>query len=138
MAKKVDRIIIDTNLWISFLINKDLKKLDEKIRKGKVRLVFSVELIDEFLTVADRPKFRKFFNKADLEGLIELVDTYGEIVPVTSKVNICRDIKDNFILALSKDANADYLLTGDSDLLDLLEFGRTRIIKISDYLKGPS
>lgn len=137
MAKKVDRIIIDTNLWISFLISKDLKKLDEKIKKGKVRLVFSVELIDEFLTVTDRPKFRKFFNKPDLERLIELFDSYGEIIRVTSKVDICRDPKDNFILALSKDADADYLLTGDDDLLDLREFGRTRIIKISDYSKGP-
>ena len=63
MAKRVDRIIIDTNLWISFLINKDFKKLDDKIKKGKVRLIFSVELIDEFLTVADRSKFRKFFDK---------------------------------------------------------------------------
>ena len=63
MAKRVDRIIIDTNLWISFLINKDFKKLDDKIKKGKVRLIFSVELIDEFLTVADRSQFRKFFDK---------------------------------------------------------------------------
>ena len=133
MAKKVDRLIIDTNLWISFLISKDLKKLDEKIKKGKVRLIFSVELIDEFLTVADRTKFRKFFNKKDLEQLIELFDSYGEIIPVISKVDICRDLKDNFILSLSKDSAADYLLTGDKDLLGLREFEGTKIIKISDY-----
>ncbi len=138
MAKRVDRIIVDTNLWISFLINKDFKKLDDKVKKGKVRLIFSVELIDEFLTVADRSKFRKFFDKKDLELLIELFDYYGEIIQVNSKIDVCRDPKDNFILALSKDAGADFLLTGDADLLDLREFEGTKISKISDYLKSTS
>ena len=32
MAKKADRTIIDTNLWISFLITKDLKPLDFRIK----------------------------------------------------------------------------------------------------------
>ena len=135
MPKKVDRLVVDTNLWISFLIKKDFKKLDERIKKGKVKLIFSVELLDEFLTVADRPKFRKFFNKIELDQLITLFDFYGEVVAVNSKVTICRDPKDNFILALSKDSGADFLLTGDHDLLELREFEGTRISNLSDFLK---
>lgn len=135
MPKKVDRLVVDTNLWISFLIKNDFKKLDDKIKKGKVKFVFSVELLDEFLTVVDQPKFRKFFNRKDLEELIFLFDSYGEVVAVNSRVAICRDPKDNFILALSKDSRADFLLTGDHDLLELGEFEGTRIMKIADYLK---
>lgn len=138
MPKKVDRLVVDTNLWISFLIKKDFKKLDSKIKNGKAKLIFSVELLDEFLTVADRPKFRKFFNKTELERLIALFDFYGEVVQVNSKVTACRDPKDNFILALSKDSGADFLLTGDHDLLQLGEFEGTRISKISDYLRHSS
>ena len=134
MAKKVDRIVIDTNLWISFLLNKDFKKLDEQIKKGKIKLIFSVELIDEFMTVVDRPKFRKFFNKGDIEELIGLFDSYGEVIRVNSQVDICRDPKDNFILSLLKDSKADFLLTGDMDLLELKEFHGTRIFKMVDYL----
>ena len=135
MAKKAERIIVDTNLWISFLIKKDFKKLDDNIKEGKVKLVFSVESMDEFLTVTDRPKFRKYFHKTDVEQLIELFDVYGEIIPVKSTVKICRDPKDNFLLSLSKDSQADYLITGDSALLELLEFEGTRILTITDYLK---
>lgn len=138
MAKKADRIVIDTNLWISFLISKDFKNLDEQIKKKKVKLIFSVELIDEFLTVADRLKFRKYFQKNDIQQLIELFDVYGEVFRVNSKVDICRDLKDNFLLALTKDSQADYLITGDSDLLLLKEFEGTRILKMSDYLKSKS
>lgn len=32
--------------------------------------------------------------------------------------NLCRDPKDNFLLSIAKDGNANYLLTGDNDLLD--------------------
>jgi putative PIN family toxin of toxin-antitoxin system len=48
MAKRADRIIIDTNLWISFLITKDLRSLDEKIKTGRIKLLFSLELMEEF------------------------------------------------------------------------------------------
>lgn len=62
MQNKVNRIIIDTNLWISFLITKDYTKLDQIIFSGNCILVFSQELIEEFLAVANRPKFRRFFS----------------------------------------------------------------------------
>jgi putative PIN family toxin of toxin-antitoxin system len=135
MAKKPDRVIIDTNLWISFLLTRDFKKLDEKIVAGKVKVLFSLELIEEFLTVVDRPRLKKYFNLTDVEQLIEIFDSYGEIIEVKSKVNLCRDIKDNFILALAKDSKASHLITGDQDLLVLKEFEGTNIITISEYLK---
>lgn len=135
MAKKADRIVIDTNLWISFLITKNFKKLDEKIKARRIRVCFSLEAIDEFLTVADRPKFRKYFSKADIEQLIDLFDVYGQVVEVKSRVNLCRDRKDNFLLSLSRDSQANYLITGDRDLLEMETFEGTKIIKMADYLK---
>lgn len=135
MARKFDRVIIDTNLWISFLITKDFKKLDERIRTKSIRVMFSLELIEEFLTVVNRPKFRKYFTKTDIERLMDLFDVYGEIVEVKSNIESCRDKKDNFLLALAKDAQADFLLTGDKDLLELKVFESTKIVAVTDYLK---
>jgi len=61
MQYKAARIVIDTNLWISFLITKDFSKLDEIIFTRQCRLLFSNELLDEFIEVAQRPKLRRFF-----------------------------------------------------------------------------
>ncbi len=61
------KIIIDTNLWISFLISNDFSKLDEIIFTRGVRLIFSQELLDEFNDVAHRPKMRRFFPESDIE-----------------------------------------------------------------------
>lgn len=135
MQNKVSRIIIDTNLWISFLITKDFAKIDEILFSKHGILVFSQELLDEFLEVARRPKFRRFFSNTDIEELLETIDEYADFVKVQTQIEICRDPKDNFLLSLSVDGNADYLLTGDKDLLELTKFGKTTIITISDFLQ---
>ena len=135
MQNKVSRIIIDTNLWISFLITKDFTKLDEIIFSKESILVFSDELLDEFIEVAKRPKFRRFFSQLDIEEMLETINEYADFVKVQTKVEICRDLKDNFLLSLSIDGNADFLLTGDKDLLDLTKFGEAQIITISEFLQ---
>lgn len=133
MQIKKNRIIIDTNLWISYLITKGFKRLDKLIFNDEARLVFSQELIDEFIEVSERPKFRKHFSSDDVSSLLILFNTYGEFVKVKSNVNVCRDLKDNFLLSLSIDSQANYLITGDNDLLELKNFGKTIILTISDF-----
>lgn len=135
MQNKILRIILDTNLWISFLISKDFSKLDEIIFSKKYILVFSKELLNEFLEVAKRPKLRRFFSIADIESILETIEEYAEFVDVKSEVSICRDSKDNFLLSLSLDGKADFLLTGDKDLLILNPFKKTAILSISDFFQ---
>jgi putative PIN family toxin of toxin-antitoxin system len=95
------RAVLDTNLWISYLISKELSKMDHLFERDGLVLLFSKELLEEFIEVADRPKFRRYFSHDDIEELLELLDHYGEIVDVTSSVDTCRDSKDNFLLALA-------------------------------------
>lgn len=134
MQNQRSRIILDTNLWISFLITNDFSKLDQIIFSKKSILVFSQELLDEFLEVAKRPKLRRYFNQTDLEDLLETIDEYGEFIKVNTILNVCRDEKDNFLLSLCVDGNADFLITGDKDLLILNEIGQTRITTISAFM----
>lgn len=127
------RLILDTNLWISYLISKELAKLDELFDDDEVVLLFSKPLLEEFIEVASRPKFSKYFSVDDLEELLALFDHYGEIVEVKSLVDGCRDLKDNFLLALARDGHADYLLAGDVDLLELGTLEDTEILTYSAF-----
>lgn len=138
MQNKARRIILDTNIWISFLISKDFSKLDEIIFSKKYTLIFSKELLSEFIEVAKRPKLRRFFSADDLEGILETIDEYAEFIEVKSKIDACRDAKDNFLLSLSVDGKADFLLTGDKDLLVLNPFKKTAIISITDFFQANS
>ena len=68
--------------------------------------------------------------------LLETIEEFADFVNVRSEIKLCRDPKDNFLLSLSLDGNADYLLTGDKDLLDLVKFEKTKITTITDFLQG--
>ncbi|RPD49051.1 putative toxin-antitoxin system toxin component, PIN family [Paracnuella aquatica] len=130
------RLIIDTNLWISLLLTKSSAKLDNVLFGGQVTLLFSQELLDEFLEVATRPKFKRYFSVTDLQQLLESIMQGAEFIAVTTIVAACRDPKDNFLLSLAKDGKATHLLTGDKDLLDLKKYGRTKILTITQYLES--
>ena len=129
---KSKKVILDTNLWISFLISKDLKFIDAFIDNGQIKLIFSEELIEEFLTVATRPKFERYFPGNDIKLLLSKFDLYGRLIKVTSEITICRDKKDNFLLCLAVDSKADFLVTGDSDLLEIRRINKTKIITFKE------
>lgn len=91
--------------------------------------------MQEFLQVAGRPKFKKYFSSDDLEAILESIEEYADFVHVTTQTTLCRDPKDNFLLSLAIDGNADYLLTGDTDLLDIKKITYTEILTISHFLQ---
>jgi putative PIN family toxin of toxin-antitoxin system len=134
MPSKKHRLVVDTNLWISLLLTKDFARFDAVLFDSNTKLLFSQELLDEFITVARRPKFRRYFNFDDLHQLITGIRNKAAFIQVVSDVKLCRDPKDNFFLSLCKDGKATHLLTGDNDLLELKKVGRTRIMTITDYL----
>lgn len=136
MATTKDRVIVDTNLWISFLLTRDFSTLDKLFADQSITLLFSQELLDEFIEVARRPKFKKYFSLSDLQDLLQELSLQAEFIAVTSTVDACRDPKDNFLLSLAVDGKATHLITGDKDLLDIGNFEETKIITMATYLSG--
>lgn len=132
--RKTLRLVIDTNLWISFLISKSFQKLDEILLNSSVKICFSYELLSELHESTSKPKLAKHFGDNAIEEMLFALSLYIELVEVTSEVSVCRDPNDNFILALCKDADADFLLTGDKDLLALNPFGKTKILSIAAFI----
>lgn len=132
---KSKKVILDTNLWISFLISKKYNSLDNLLDNGDIIFIFSEESLEEFVTVARRPKISRYIPEPALDEILSLFNKYGKLINVVSDVDKCRDQKDNFLLNLAIDSNADYLVTGDSDLLILKQIKNTRIIKWNDFLK---
>jgi len=122
------RVVIDTNIWIAFLIGKALSGLSGAILSDRIRILFSEELFDELIEVLNRPKFRKYFSQKDTEEMISLLHFRTEKIRITEHYTDCRDPKDNFLLDLCVSGRADYLITGDDDLLSLNPFHGVEII----------
>jgi len=132
---KSKRVILDTNLWISFLISKKFDQIDFLVENKSIVFVFSHESFEEFLTVVKRPKLKNLISDSDIRELIRQFDKYGKLIKVKSDLTLCRDPKDNFLLNLAVDSKADYLVTGDSDLLVLNRIQKTVICTWNNFLK---
>jgi putative PIN family toxin of toxin-antitoxin system len=135
MAKsKPLKLIIDTNLWVSFIISKRQSLLDPFLLNEEARLLFSTELITGIQETIKKPKLTKHFGTNALEEMLSTFEPFIDLIQVENIVTVCRDPNDNFLLALAKDGKADYLLTGDKDLLDLIKFGKTKIKTITAFI----
>lgn len=127
------KVIIDTNLFISFLIGKQLQGLKDLLVEHKIELIFAEQNLQELRIVTQRPKFKNYFSVDNLDDLIDLIYSIGQVFVIERIPNICRDPKDNFLLELASKGKADFLVTGDKDLLDLQIYKRTRIITIKEF-----
>jgi len=127
------RVIVDTNCWISFLIGRRLSRLVDLLSNERIQLVLCNELLEEIRDVTSRPKFKKYFPKEDVESLIEFMQIIGDVFSPKQQITLCRDEADDYLLALAIEAKADYLVTGDQDLLVLQEVGTCRIVDAATF-----
>ena len=131
--ENVIRIIVDTNLWISFLIGRKLSCLLDLLSNPNFQLVVSIELTNEIHEVFSRPKLSKYYSKESLEQLMEFMNNHAISFAIENITNRCRDPKDDYLLELALISEADYLITGDNDLLDLKEIGSCHILTAMEF-----
>ena len=128
MESNALRVVIDTNIWISFLIGKAITGLNQAIINDRLIILFSDDLFSELIEVLNRPKFKKYFSESTIQNLIALLNEKVELIETSLHFDDCRDKKDNFLLDLAVSGNANYLVTGDSDLLILNPFENVEIV----------
>jgi putative PIN family toxin of toxin-antitoxin system len=132
------RAVVDTNVIVSALIRPHgtAGVLWQRLGDGDFTAVFSPELIDEIASVLGHPRIRAKYRALlkDLEDIAALFALRGDFVTCKERIRICRDPEDDFLLEAAVAGNADYLVTGDEDLLILKKFRRTRIIRPAPFL----
>jgi putative PIN family toxin of toxin-antitoxin system len=127
------KVIFDTNVWISFLIGKRLAFIKSFIVDGKFTIVITDQLLEEIKEVTGRERLRKYFPEERVKELIDLLQTIGKNVVIKPTHFINKDPKDNFLLDLIDFSKADYLVTGDKDLLIHNPFKTAIILAPSNF-----
>lgn len=113
------RVVLDLNLFVSALIGKTATRaILDHWRTQQFVLVLSERLLAELRAVLARPKFQRYFTVDDVQVLIALLEEHAEFVEPTIRLELSRDAKDNILLDVAATAHANYLVTGDKDLLD--------------------
>ena len=128
------RVILDCNIWISFLLSKQDCLLKRMLMDTRFDIYICEELLSEIINVARRDKIRKRVSENELQQLLKIIDAFC-IKTTISQIaeSIIRDPKDVYLLSLAETIDANYLVSGDKDLTDLNIHLKTRIVKLADF-----
>ena len=132
------KLVLDTNSLVSaFFWEGNESKLFEKIEKGEFKLFISKVILDEVEDVLNRDKFKEIVLKTNQKpnDIIQKIISVSRLV-IGSELNIkiCRDPKDNKFIECAVNADADYIVSGDKDLLDLKNYKKIKIVRTSEIL----
>ena len=129
------KVIIDTNLWISFLIGHQTQLVRRMLTDMRFDVYVCARLIEEVIDVATRDKIRKYVTQADIDDLLAIINAFCQftIIRTEAPATAIRDPKDLYLLSLAETIGADYIVSGDADLTDLGQYHQTRIMKLADF-----
>jgi putative PIN family toxin of toxin-antitoxin system len=130
------RCVFDTNVLVSALLLPDSKPrqcLDLALHKGKVLISFAT--LAEIREVLGRKQFRRYFDEEDVRIFIAALTREAQWIDVTVRIGACRDSKDDMFLELAVSGHADYIVSGDTDLLALNPFRGIRILPPHSFLE---
>ena len=129
----VQHVIFDSNIWISFAIGKRLNELKTALTHSNIKVFVCRKLLWEVSGTVQKSKFAKYILPERRQMLIELMEAC-HCVEIEEQISISRDPNDNFLLDLAEKINADYLVTGDNDLLILKGHQHTNIVSFASFM----
>ena len=133
------REVIDTNVLLSGLLWRGAPHaLIEHVQAGTLAMVSSPALLAELDEVISRAKFAEILARSKTSrerSLAEMRQLAEVIVPPPLPQPVCRDPDDDHVLACALAAQADLIVSGDADLLNLRQYQSIRIVAAAEALR---
>ena len=128
------RIVLDTNVLISGIYFSGLPgKILQTWRSRKLQLLVSVEILEEYLTVAERLASR--YGGVEYEGILGLIVQNAELVQTTDLPEpVCEDPDDDKFLACALASNTNIIVSGDSDLLKVSGYCGIQVLTPKEFI----
>jgi uncharacterized protein len=133
------RAVLDTNVLLAGLLWRGPPHaLLEQVRNGSVTFISSPVLLAELAQVLARPKFDAILSRSDTsrDRMLTEIRMLAELIdPPPLAQPVCRDPDDDAVLALAAAAQADWIISGDDDLLSLASFEGIAILNPAQALR---
>ena len=136
------RVLLDTNLYVSYLLTPESEspaiRVLEAAVAGEFTLLLPEAVLDELAArVEEKPYLASRISPEELATLAEIVRSVAEIIPRIEEAipAVTRDPKDDYLLAYAMVGRADYLVTGDRDLLALRQVDGVNVVTARRFLE---
>jgi len=132
-----NRFVVDNNILVSALLVKNSIPFQviQKIEELGI-ILYSEATLLELNQVLNRKKFAKYFTLEEKQAFLVKLIEKSELVEIEEIITACRDPKDDKFLELAVSGKADFMITGDRDLLVLNPFRNIEIITANEFLVG--
>ena len=130
------KLVIDTNVLISAALSaQGAPARLVRCALAQHKLVFSQATLDELRTRLYRPKFDRYISLENRERVLHDMSAAALWVDVGEPAVYCRDPEDDKFFEAALKAQADYLVSGDKDVLEAPAVLGLRIISAQQALK---
>jgi putative PIN family toxin of toxin-antitoxin system len=135
---KAERLVIDSNVWIAALISPagTARQLVDTVLDHDIDVLMSESTFAELVSRLDRPKFDRYREPESwnsfLTALLELALWHEDAGTATGT---SRDVDDDKFLALAVTGQADAVVSGDRDLLELVSHEGIPILTPAQFLQ---
>jgi uncharacterized protein len=130
-----ERIVIDTNVLISRLLVADsIPAQAVRMARRFGHLLVSEATMNELAEVLSRSKLDRYISIEERKQFVHELGRIAEFVPTIRIVRECRDPRGDKFLEVAVNGNADLIITGDADLLEMHPWRSIEILSPADYL----
>ncbi len=131
----LERVVIDTNVFISALLNpKGTPRKVIDLAINQYIILQSETTYEELNTRLSKKKFDKYLSQEDRLSFLSSLRKKSLFIKISEQVTICSDADDNKFLELAVSGIAEYLITGDNDLLEINNYQNVPIITPIHFL----
>ena len=126
-------VVLDSNIWVSaFHFRGKPHAIVNTMMEGELDVAVSEHIIGETTRILGA-KFG--WQEDDLDNVRQIMRTFARVVTPTETLAVVPgDADDNRIIECARAAGANTIVTGDNDLLRLVEFEGVRMIRAADFL----
>jgi putative PIN family toxin of toxin-antitoxin system len=134
------RVLVDTNVLISYLLapnpHSTIPSILNAAFEGKYILLMPEAILTELAnTVGSRKHLAKRISVGQAKEFVDVLKIIAELIPSLHEPipRVTRDPKDDYLLAYALLGRADYLVTGDEDLLVLAGVEGVEIVRPAEF-----
>ena len=128
------KVIFDTNIWITMLMGFQEHFFRDLFKSRIFEVFICDEIIQEVHSVSFRDKFKNRIDDTNRNRLNALFSKACKHAIITKSADTqIRDSKDIYLLSFAESIKADYLVSGDKDLLVLKHHEATKIVSLSEF-----
>lgn len=134
------KVLLDTNVYVSYILAPERPGVIETVvatclSADEVVLLVPAEQVAELThTLTNKPYFRAHVSQAVIDRFVAQLEALINLQPVEDIASYSRDPKDDYLITYGVVNEADYLVTGDKDLLILTQVGTMQIVSPSQLL----